>query len=56
MSGTPVFEGTRVPVKTVIADVAAGMSLAEITDNLGLAPEILESFFNWLATQFESPE
>ncbi len=33
MSGTPVFEGTRVPVEALIDNLAAGISLDEFLDN-----------------------
>jgi uncharacterized protein (DUF433 family) len=33
MSGTPVFEGTRVPVEALLTNLAAGVSLDEFLDN-----------------------
>lgn len=33
MSGTPVFEGTRVPVEALMDNLAAGVSLNEFLDN-----------------------
>ncbi len=33
MSGTPVFEGTRVPVAALIDNLAAGVSLDEFLEN-----------------------
>lgn len=33
MSGTPVFEGTRVPIDALINNLAAGVSLEEFLDN-----------------------
>lgn len=33
MSGTPVFEGTRVPVDALFNNLAAGVSLEEFLDN-----------------------
>ena len=33
MSGTPVFEGTRVPIEALIENLAAGVSLDEFLDN-----------------------
>jgi uncharacterized protein (DUF433 family) len=33
MSGTPVFEGTRVPVDALINNLAAGVSLDEFLEN-----------------------
>ena len=33
MSGTPVFEGTRVPVQALIDNLADGVSLDEFLDN-----------------------
>jgi uncharacterized protein (DUF433 family) len=33
MSGTPVFEGTRVPVDALINNLAAGISLDEFLEN-----------------------
>ena len=33
MSGTPVFEGTRVPVEALMQNLAAGVSLDEFLDN-----------------------
>ena len=33
MSGTPVFEGTRVPIDALLNNLAAGVSLDEFLDN-----------------------
>jgi uncharacterized protein (DUF433 family) len=33
MSGTPVFDGTRVPVDALFNNLAAGVSLDEFLDN-----------------------
>ncbi len=33
MSGTPVFDGTRVPIDALTNNLAAGMSLEEFLDN-----------------------
>jgi uncharacterized protein (DUF433 family) len=33
MSGTPVFEGTRVPVDALINNLSAGVSLDEFLEN-----------------------
>ena len=33
MSGTPVFEGTRVPIEALTHNLAAGVSLEEFLDN-----------------------
>lgn len=33
LSGTPVFEGTRVPVEALMDNLAAGVSLDEFLDN-----------------------
>jgi uncharacterized protein (DUF433 family) len=33
MSGTPVFEGTRVPVNALLNNLAAGVSLDEFLEN-----------------------
>ena len=33
MSGTPVFEGTRVPVDALMNNLAAGVSLDEFLEN-----------------------
>jgi len=33
MSGTPVFEGTRVPVDSLLNNLAAGVSLDEFLEN-----------------------
>jgi len=33
MSGTPVFEGTRVPIEALLENLAAGVSLDEFLDN-----------------------
>jgi uncharacterized protein (DUF433 family) len=33
MSGTPVFEGTRVPIEALLDNLAAGVSLPEFLDN-----------------------
>ena len=33
MSGTPVFEGTRVPIDALLNNVSAGVSLDEFLEN-----------------------
>lgn len=33
MSGTPVFEGTRVPIEALIQNLADGVSLEEFLEN-----------------------
>ncbi len=33
LSGTPVFEGTRVPVSALLDNIAAGLSLNEFLEN-----------------------
>lgn len=33
MSGTPVFEGTRVPIEALILNIADGVSLDEFLEN-----------------------
>lgn len=33
MSGTPVFQGTRVPIEALLDNLAAGVSLDEFLDN-----------------------
>ena len=33
MSGTPVFEGTRVPIEALLENLAAGISLNEFLEN-----------------------
>ena len=33
MSGTPVFQGTRVPVEALMDNLAAGVSLDDFLDN-----------------------
>ena len=33
MSGTPVFEGTRVPIEALLENLAAGVSLNEFLEN-----------------------
>ena len=33
MSGTPVFEGTRVPIEALLENLAAGVSLDEFREN-----------------------
>lgn len=33
LSGTPVFEGTRVPVDALLNNLSAGVSLEEFLDN-----------------------
>ncbi|MFZ5909283.1 MAG: DUF433 domain-containing protein [Chloroflexota bacterium] len=36
--GKPVIRGTRVPVDTIVARLAAGMAVAEITEEHGITP------------------
>lgn len=33
MSGTPVFEGTRVPIEALLENLAAGVSLDDFLEN-----------------------
>lgn len=49
MSGTPVFEGTRVPVSALIDNLEVGVSLDEFLDNFPTvkreqAVQVLEYF------------
>jgi uncharacterized protein (DUF433 family) len=39
VSGAWVFKGTRMPVKTVFANIEAGMSVQEITEVFDVKPE-----------------
>jgi len=36
--GKPVIRGTRVPVDTIVARLAAGMAIDEITEEYGITP------------------
>ncbi len=55
MSGTPVFEGTRVPVSALLDNLEVGVSLDEFLDNFPTvtreqAVQVLEHFKTTLDT------
>ncbi len=59
MSGTPVFFGTRVPIKNLLDCLEAGESLDGFLDQFptvsrAQALGVLEVYKEWLLTQHES--
>lgn len=57
MSGVPTIRGLRIPVATVIAMVADGMSVAEITDELpDLSPEDVAEALHYAAEAMRERE
>ena len=59
MSGTPVFYGTRVPIKNLFDCLEAGEGLDEFLDQFPTvsreqALQVLENYKEWLLSQHES--
>jgi uncharacterized protein (DUF433 family) len=59
LSGTPVFYGTRVPIKNLFDCLEAGENLDEFLDQFPTvsrqqASGVLEIYREWLLTQYET--
>jgi uncharacterized protein (DUF433 family) len=51
VGGEPCFTGTRVPLETVVDNLAGGHSVQEILDNYrALEPKHVEAVLRWEAT------
>jgi uncharacterized protein (DUF433 family) len=53
VSGAWVFKGTRMPVQTVFVNLAAGMSVKEITETWDVKAEEVEAVVNFVAGSLE---
>lgn len=48
-SGKPTVEGTRVPVKIVLVDIAHGMSIPEISEEYDLTEQQIKNALTYAA-------
>ena len=55
MSGAWVFRGTRMPVATVFENLEDGMTIDEIVDQFGVAPEHVKAVLDFAARSLEAP-
>jgi uncharacterized protein (DUF433 family) len=53
MSGAWVFKNTRMPVQTVFVNLAAGMSVKEITETWDISAEEVEAVVTFVAESLE---
>jgi uncharacterized protein (DUF433 family) len=53
VSGAWVFKGTRMPVQTVFVNLAAGMSVKEITEVWDVKAEEVEAVVNFVSASLE---
>ena len=54
MSGAWVFKGTRMPVQTVFVNLAAGMSVKEITETFdGVKDEEMRAVLDFVVSSLE---
>ena len=53
VSGAWVFKGTRMPVQTVFINLAAGMSVKEITEVWDVKAEEIEAVVNFVSASLE---
>jgi len=53
VSGAWVFKGTRMPVQTVFVNLAAGMSVKEITEVWDVKAEEIEAVVNFVSASLE---
>ena len=53
--GVPVISGTRVPIATVLANIASDMSISVIADDLDLDVDKLTAFFQCISIAFDRP-
>jgi uncharacterized protein (DUF433 family) len=54
VSGAWVFKGTRMPVQTVFVNLAAGMSVKEITEVWDVRAEEIEAVVDFVARSLEN--
>lgn len=54
--GTPVIQGTRVPVELVLAKLAAGMTTQEVADEYALTAEDIQACLRYAAGVVASEE
>ena len=47
--GKPTVEGTRVPVKIVLVDIAHGMSLSEVSEEYDLTAQQIKNALTYAA-------
>jgi uncharacterized protein (DUF433 family) len=48
VSGRPVLKGTRMPVEDIIANYEYGVSVAEISDQFHIAPQIITELVSYV--------
>ena len=49
IGGKPIVEGTRVPVKVVLVDIAQGMSVQEVSEEYDLSEQQVKDALNYAA-------
>ena len=49
IGGKPIVEGTRVPVKIVLVDIAQGMSVQEVSEEYELTEQQVKDALNYAA-------
>jgi uncharacterized protein (DUF433 family) len=49
IGGKPIVEGTRVPVKVVLVDIAQGMSVQEVSEEYDLTEQQVKNALNYAA-------
>ncbi len=49
IGGKPIVEGTRVPVKIVLVDIAQGMSVQEVSEEYDLTEQQVKNALNYAA-------
>ena len=55
VSGAWLFKGTRLPVATVIANLEAGATIAEVAEWFDVAPEKIKDVLAFVAQSLEAP-
>ena len=55
MGGMPVLKGTRFPLARIFAELADGLSVAEISDDFNLDADNLKQLMNGFACYFGRP-
>jgi uncharacterized protein (DUF433 family) len=54
VSGAWVFKGTRMPVQTVFANLEAGMSIHETTEDFDVKAEEIEAVVHFITKSLEN--
>jgi len=54
--GKPVIKGTRVPVDTVVARVASGMSIKDVAEEYGITEKDVYNALHYAATRLSEEQ